>query len=126
MALENHRHFALRKPRALRSLPSLRVPLGPFFDGWGEEVARRLEGEALREVAIALADGWERAPKTFGYARGLRGIFESHPALRDDERLAELWRTARSRSMLEPSREAFEAGWAAAALALLEEIPSRA
>lgn len=126
MALENHRHFALRKPRALRSLPSLRVPLGPFFDGWGAEVAQRLEGEALREVALALADGWERAPKTFGYARGLRGIFEAHPALRDDERLAELWRTARVRAVLEPSREAFEAGWASAALAWLEEIPSRA
>src|SRR6185436_12482194 len=39
MALENHRHFALRKPKCLRKSPALLIPTGPFFDDWGRRVA---------------------------------------------------------------------------------------
>lgn len=42
MALENHRHFALRKPRCLRRSTEFLVPMGPFFDDWGRRVARGL------------------------------------------------------------------------------------
>jgi len=126
MALENHRHFALRKPRALRTLPSLRVPLGPFFDDWGVEVARCLEGEALHEVLVALADGWTRLDRTVAYGRALRAILEAHPALATHPRVLELHKNARFKAVLKTSRESFEQTWASAALALLEEIPSRA
>ena len=124
MALENHRHFALRKPRALRTLPSLRIPLGPFFDAWGEEVARRLRGESLLEVASALMDGWERLGKTVAYGRALRAIFAAHPELGDTPRARALSKGARA--VLSTPREAFETEWATAAIALLDEIPSRA
>ncbi len=126
MALENHRHFALRKPTILRSRPSFRIPFGPFFDAWGGKVARALDGEALFEVVTALKDGWARLHPSVGYGRALHGIFEVHPALRDDLRLRELVRDARCKPILKTSREAFEAAWASSALALLDEIPSRA
>lgn len=124
MALENHRHFALRKPRVLRSLPSLRIPLGPFFDAWGGEVAARLSGEALDEVVTALMDGWERLDKTVAYGRALAAIVAVHPSLREGPRVRDLTRSPRFKALL--PREAFEAQWAARAVALLDEIPSRA
>jgi hypothetical protein len=125
MAAENHRHFALRKPRALRKHPSLRVPVGPFFDAWGETVATTLEGEPLREVVEALVQGQERSRDTLGYARALRAIALVRPALRDALEPVRK-KSPRHRKTLEASREDFEARWAAAALAHLEEIPSRA
>ncbi len=126
MALENHRHFALRKPRVLRSQPSLRIPLGPFFDAWGGEVAQRLSGEGLLEVVTALAEGWERLSKTVAYGRALRAILEVHPELREQPRVLALSRSPRPKAVLQQPREAFEASWAEAALVLLDEIPSRA
>lgn len=126
MALENHRHFALRKPRALRTRPSLRVPLGPFFDDWGAEVARRLEGEALEDVVVALADGWGRLDRTVAYGRALREILEARAELRTHPRVAELQKNVRFKTVLRTTRESFEETWASAALALLEDIPSRA
>ena len=40
MADENHRFLALRKPRGLRRSRELLLPIGPFFDDWGETIAR--------------------------------------------------------------------------------------
>lgn len=125
MALENHRHFALRKPRVLRTLPSLRIPIGPFFDAWGEQVAT-LEGESLDEVVAALVEGWERLNKTVAYVRALRSIVQEHPRLREHPRVKHALRSARFRTVLETPREAFEAKWASAAVAHLDDIPSRA
>jgi hypothetical protein len=125
MALENHRHFALRKPRALRSRPELRVPLGPFMDAWGEVVATALDGESLLETVDALMSGCERLRDTVGYARALRAIEQARPELR--ERIDPLRkRDARLRAILATSQQDFEARWSAAALAHLDEIPSRA
>lgn len=125
MALENHRHFALRKPRALRTHPALRVPIGPFFDDWGGAVAERLEGGALDEVVDALLFGQQRMPGTIGYARGLAGIGSRSPEQR--ERVwARLPKSAPLRKLLDTPREAVEARWAEAALAHLDDIPSRA
>lgn len=123
MALENHRHFALRKPRALRTHPALRVPLGPFFDDWGHEVATRLSGEALEETIVALVQGAERMPKTASYARALHVIRAQHPSL--DALSRPLLKTP-VRPHLELPREEFERRWREATLALLEEIPGRA
>jgi hypothetical protein len=85
MADENHRNFALRKPKCLRNSPDYLIPIGPFFDDWGAKLARHpgLTREELGEIVEALADGWERLQKPpakpFGYARALAGIIENFP-----------------------------------------------
>ena len=124
MALENHRHFALRKPRVIRSLPSLRIPLAPFFDAWGHEVAK-LEGEPLDEVVVSLVEGWERLNKTVAYVRALHSIAEVHPGLLGHACVKEALKSARFRSVLEMPQDAFEAKWASAAVEHLDDIPSR-
>jgi hypothetical protein len=85
MASENHRHFPLRKPKCLRLSIDLLLPLGPFFDAWGETVARHpaLETKDKAEVAEALLEGFHRlsSPKipAWGYARALRGMQSAFP-----------------------------------------------
>jgi hypothetical protein len=124
MAAENHRHFALRKPRALRAHPSLRVPIGPFFDAWGAALAERVDGHALDEVLEALVQGQDRSKDTVGYARALRAVTLARPELAPH--LAPLRRDKRLREVLATLREAMEARWATTALAHLDEIPTRA
>ena len=126
IAFENHRHFALRKPRSLRRSPAFLIPTGPFFDDWGARVARGLAlpdgrpSEDTLEVIHALVHGWERLPRTVGYGRGLRGFRELHPELKIEGL------TPAQRKVIETPREAFERAWAEAALRALDDIPSRA
>ena len=128
MALENHRHFALRKPKCLRQSPELLIPTGPFFDDWGRRVARHWvaqgggPSENTIEVALALKQGWERLPRTVGYGRALRGMLEVHPALDVDS----LKKAHATRAVLETPQERFEKKWAEEALKHMEDIPSRA
>ncbi|MBX7191714.1 MAG: hypothetical protein K1X94_06640 [Sandaracinaceae bacterium] len=125
MAAENHRHFALRKPRVLRTRPALRVPVAPFFDAWGQTVGREVEAEALDEVLDALLTAQLRSTDSIGYARGLRGIVEVRPEL--SPRLEPLRkRDKRMREVLAMPREELESRWASAALRHLEDIPGRA
>jgi hypothetical protein len=125
MAAENHRHFALRKPRVLRTHPSLRVPVGPFFDAWGQAIAERTTEVALEEVIEALVQGQERSKDSIGYSRALRAITLVRPELAP--RVEPLRKKdKRIRDVLATSREDLEARWAAAALEHLDEIPSRA
>jgi hypothetical protein len=125
MAAENHRHFALRKPRVLRTHPSLRVPVGPFFDTWGQTVAERTSEAALDEVVEALVAGQERSKDSIGYARALRAITLTRPELAP--RVEPLRKKdKRIREVLATSREELESRWAAVAMAHLDEIPSRA
>ena len=125
MAAENHRHFALRKPRVLRTHPSLRVPVGPFFDAWGQTVAERTSDAALDEVIEALVQGQERSKDSIGYARALRAITIARPELA--VRIEPLRKKdKRIREVLATSRDEMEARWAAVAMAHLDEIPSRA
>lgn len=121
MALENHRHYALRAPRTLRESPAYLVPNGPFFDDWGSSVARGLKDrpEALAEIVETLKAGWERQPKSVGYGRGLCGIFEEAPGYR-------FFTTDPAHATLSVSRDVFEKRWHKAALAALDDIPSRA
>ena len=126
MAAENHRHFALRKPKVLRTRPEFLLPNGPFLDEWGTRVLGTLEvdPDSRSEVIQALVDGWIRLPGvTSGYGRALHGVFEQEgyggvlrPLKEDRQR----------RRALEPARDAFEKRWATEALKHLEEIPSRA
>jgi hypothetical protein len=76
MALENHRFLALRKPRGLRRSRALLLPVGPWFDGWGEDLCRSgLLDEAERaEVVAALLELHLRSPAQEGCLRALSGI----------------------------------------------------
>jgi hypothetical protein len=76
MALENHRFLALRRPRALRRSRALLLPVGPWFDMWGETVCRsELLDEADRaEVVAALVELHLRSPAQEGCLRALAAL----------------------------------------------------
>ena len=126
MAYENHRHFALRKPKCLRKHPDLMITTGPFFDSWGSHLARYFATETgepsqeILEIVEDLKSGWDRLPKTLGYGRALRGILEVHPRITVDE----LNKT--QRAILERTQDRFEKKWSEEALRELDDIPSRA
>lgn len=115
MAMENHRHFALRKPRCLRSAPDLLIQTGPFLDDWGRRVASALKDrpEDLLEVTQALELGWSRLPGTLGYGRALRGI-------------QEVAQVALSSKIPKDSEQQLAEKWNEAALFWIDEIPSKA
>jgi hypothetical protein len=76
MALENHRFLALRKPRALRTSRALILPIGPWFDGWGESVAKHdaLSDRDRAEVVTALLELHASSPDQQGCLRALAGM----------------------------------------------------
>jgi hypothetical protein len=76
MAIENHRFLALRKPRGLRAARSLLLPIGPWFDAWGEAIARdpALEDRDRAEVVTALLEIHGTFPEQHGCLRALSGI----------------------------------------------------
>lgn len=76
MALENHRFLALRKPRGLRTSRALLLPIGPWFDTWGETVARHegLEDRDRAEIVAALLEIHLSSPDQLGCLRALAGI----------------------------------------------------
>jgi hypothetical protein len=85
LASENHRHFALREPKALRRSRDFLLPYGPWLDGWGRVLVRdgfkrdRMNERELRDVVVALVSGWKNLnPKSIytsiGYARALAGV----------------------------------------------------
>ena len=121
MALENHRHFALRKPKSLRISPELMITTGPFLEDWGRNVGQRVGVSTLPEVVEALVTGWRRLPKTVGYGRALRGILEGHPSFLETATLSKA-----EKAIVEESTDRFERKWAEGALGLMEDIPSRA
>jgi hypothetical protein len=128
MALENHRHFALRKPRCLRLSPEFMIPTAPFYDDWGRRVARGLadpDGKptvSTLEVFEVLKTAWERQPKTFAYGRALRGFTEIHPEFPKEG----LTQDPARKRLLEMSQERFEKRWNDEAVKQMDDIPSRA
>jgi hypothetical protein len=132
MASENHRHYPLRKPRSLRRSVDFLLPLGPFFDAWGETVSRHplLSPEDVAEVAEALIDGFERlsSPKIplYGYARALGGIqraFRGGPGRLPQYLPSRAAKTLAKGLIPEINRlspGAFEAQWAKKALLFLK------
>jgi hypothetical protein len=76
MALENHRFLALRKPRALRRGRDLLLPLGPWFDAWGETIARSalLDDGERADVVAALIELHQSSPEQNGCLRALAGM----------------------------------------------------
>jgi hypothetical protein len=105
MAIENHRFLPLRAPRALRRSRDLLLPIGPFFDAWGERVARHagLEQRDHAEIILAWVEVLERGPDQQGALRALAGM---ERGLRGglDAALAEL--PARKRRLPHAVREA--------------------
>ncbi len=126
MAAENHRHFALRKPRILRQNRAFLIPIGPFFDSWGFELAQTLKNSPeFTEVIEALIQGWTRLSRTIGYGRAIAGILENIPNL-DHPELKSLRKNRSFRLILETPQDRFERKWHQEALRLLDDIPSRA
>ncbi len=76
MAHENHRFLPLRKPRALRTSRELLLPTGPWFDAWGETIARseHLEDRDRAEVLAALLEIHGRDPDADGCLRAIAGL----------------------------------------------------
>ena len=76
MAHENHRFLALRKPRALRRSRALLLPVGPWFDAWGETVCRSelLDDADRAEVVAALVELHLRSSTQEGCLRALAGM----------------------------------------------------
>lgn len=117
MALENHRFLALRKPRALRASRDLLLPIGPWFDAWGEALATHpaLDERDRAEVVTALLEIHASSPDQLGCLRALAGV---HRATRGGLELyvphlpARIRRDAlrgRVREALDVPKERFEA-----------------
>ncbi len=123
MALENHRHYALRKPKCLRKKPEFLVPNAPFFDGWGEALVKGLAlndgsaSEETLEVFETLKEAWQKQRQTFAYGRALRAFLAAYP---------ELHLEPNERARIQETQAEFESRWAREALAHMEDIPSRA
>jgi hypothetical protein len=117
MAIENHRFLALRKPRALRRSRALLLPIGPWFDAWGENVCRSdlLDENDRAEIVAALLELHLRSPAQEGCLRALAGL---HRATRGGlswygsalpARLRKEIGRGRIREAIDVSRERFEA-----------------
>jgi hypothetical protein len=134
MALENHRFIALRKPRALRRSRALLLPVGPWFDAWGETVCRsELLDEADRaEVVAALVELHRRSPMQEGCLRALAAFHretrgglcwygDALPA-----RLRKAIGRGRIREAIDVPRERFEARIESRCRALLARLTNSA
>jgi hypothetical protein len=117
MALENHRFLALRKSRALRRSRALLLPIGPWFDVWGESVSssEHLDDGERGEVVAALVELHLRSPAQEGCLRALAGIhrttrggLSSYGAALPARLRKELGR-GRIRDAIDVPRERFEA-----------------
>ena len=119
MAAENHRHFSLRVPRALRKSADFLIPIGPFFDDWGKAIGKHplLKFEEIGKVIEALIAGWEKLPSTVGYARALTGILDTFPGgmkTVSDYLPARVFKTLKAgplRVLCEIPRTRFESQW---------------
>lgn len=119
MAVENHRHFALRKPKILRKSSDFLIPIGPFYDEWGSRIAKHplISEEELGDIAEALVDGWVYLENSVGYARALSGIENSIKGGLTQlcklvpKRIAKTLTTGKLRTQISVSRERFESQW---------------
>jgi hypothetical protein len=81
LSAEGHRNYPLRKPRALRRHPSLLLPIAPFLDDWGANLAvsEHLGDSDRAEVFAALVEGCRKVPGQVGYYRALAGFARAYP-----------------------------------------------
>jgi hypothetical protein len=122
-AIENHRFLALRAPRGLRRARSLLLPIGPFFDDWGETIARStlLEHEDRAEVVTALLETHLRGEDQQGPLRGLAAIHHHVPGGLDrlapdlPARMRKIVRAGAVRDAIKTSKAVFEGRYLARA-----------
>jgi len=76
MSAEGHRHYPLRRVKALRRSASALLPLSPFLDDWGAGVARL---EDSHEVLAALVTGCQKVQGQQGYYRAIAGMRNAAP-----------------------------------------------
>lgn len=131
MASENHRHYPLRKIKALRESLSYFLPTGPFFDSWGKHLGDSLELRDKLELTEALLEGFEKlsSPKVplYGYARALAGLLASQKNTRWEQELPSKSLKSLQKGLLaelirEP-KEVFENNWNKKALTFLSAHP---
>ena len=126
-AIETHRFLALRAPRGLRRARALLLPIGPFFDDWGETVARSplLEPEDRAEIVAALLETHLRGEDQQGCLRALAAIHEHAPGGLDrvapdlPARMRKLVSAGAVREAMKTSKEVFERRYLARAKALV-------
>jgi len=133
LAADGHRNYPLRKARALRSDPALLLPLAPFFDDWGETVARfpGLDDAARAEVVSALVEGCRKIPGQVAYYRALAGLERALPRGLEAAELSQHYsasvrrelRDAELRRRVGVKRESFEASAAKRVKELLKRRP---
>lgn len=117
MAPENDRFLALRPARPLRKSRKLLLPIGPFFDAWGELIAKTelLEDDERAEIIAALLETHLQRPQQVGCLRALAGFdraFKGGLGAIEDElpsRTRKLWRGGAVREQLGIDRARFEA-----------------
>ena len=75
LSAEGHRHYPLRPIKPLRQSPTLLLPLGPFFDEWGEVIGGSplLTDSERAEILDALLKGCKKVDNQFGYFRAMAG-----------------------------------------------------
>ena len=78
---DNGRHLVLRDPKFLRNSEEYLLPIGPFFEEWGEMIGRNptLKEEDIISIINSLLDGAERIPLQKGYTRALAGMNRTLP-----------------------------------------------
>ncbi len=102
LAAEGHRHYPLRPVKPLRKSPDLLLPLGPFFDEWGQTVMRHpdLDLDEKAEVLDALARGCRKVSNQQGYYRAIAGMREA--SRRDFDAAAERMPNAGRKELKDP------------------------
>jgi hypothetical protein len=133
LAADGHRNYPLRKARGLRGDPALLLPIAPFFDAWGETVARFPGlGDAERaEVVSALVEGCRKIPGQVAYYRALAGMERALPRGLEAAELSQHFsasvrrelRAAELRRRVGVKRESFEASAAKRVKEFLKRVP---
>jgi len=79
MAPENHRHFALRKFKKLRTKERYLLPLCPFIYDWGKSFAldNNFSDEDRAQLLSTLFQGHKYLPQTVSYPRAARGLMDT-------------------------------------------------
>ena len=78
---DNGRHLALRAPKIFRIAKDFLLPIGPFFEEWGEMIGKHplVKENDIIEIINALLDAAERTPLQRGYTRALAGLNRTLP-----------------------------------------------
>ena len=128
LASEGHRHYPLRQVAALRRTNEHLLPLGPWFDSWGEKVGRSKE-LSLREkgeVLTALLQGCKKIPGQQGYFRAIAGLLEGLTGKTEDllktmpTSARHLLKESSIRQLITVRKESFESSYRKRARGIIE------